>query len=213
MTEQAVAALRPDDVRIAARSSYDALLPLSEADWSRPAVGLDWDCRFTLEHVLIALDKYSRWLATPTGERTPPDQFRDPNLSITDLLALLQLRAGVLAVVVKASEPGARGFPIWGAPDAEGYVAIACVEIFLHTDDICRGLGLTYRPPADLCRRALMRLFPWAPADTDPWAALRWATGRLDLPGQPPTSPDWAWQAAPLSEWDGTVKTRASYAP
>ena len=60
-------------------------------------------------------------------------------------------------------------------------------------------------------RRAIRRLFPWAPTDVDPWSALRWATGRLDLPGHGRLGPDWAWQAAPLSEWDGTLKTRASY--
>ena len=199
------------DVRVAAQSSCDALLPVSEADWSRPAAGLDWTCRATLEHMTMALDKYSRWLATPTGEPTPPDQLRDPNLSIAQLLALLRLRAGVLAVVVGASDPTARGFPIWGAPDAAGYVAIACAEIFLHTDDIAQGLSVGYAPPHEVCGRTVRRLFPWAPTDVEPWDALRWATGRQELPGFGRLGTDWAWQGAPLSEWDGTRKTRASY--
>src|ERR1044071_145471 len=112
--------LRADDVRVAAQSTYDALLPVSEADWSVQAGTLEWACRATLDHVLTALDKYSRWLATPSPEPTPPDQFRDPNLSIAQLLAMLRLRAGVLAAVVRASDPTARGFPIMGRPDAEG---------------------------------------------------------------------------------------------
>ncbi|MCC7371439.1 MAG: DinB family protein [Chloroflexi bacterium] len=201
-----------EDVRVAARVCETALLPLSEADWSQPATGLEWTCRWTLEHVTIALDKYSRWLATPTGDPTPPDQLRDPNLSIAQLLALLRLRAGVLDVVVRAAEPTARGFRIWGRPDPEGYVAIACTEIFLHTDDIARSLGATFGPPPGVCQRAVRRLFPWAPTNVEPWAALRWATGRLELPGHDRVGADWAWQGGPLSEWDGTVKTRASYA-
>src|SRR5215208_4838070 len=92
--------LQPDDVRVAAQSSYETLQPVSGADWSRRAGDLDWDCRSTLEHLLSALDKYSRWLATPTGERTPTDRLRDPNLSAAELLTLMQLRAGVLAAVV-----------------------------------------------------------------------------------------------------------------
>jgi hypothetical protein len=54
---------------------------------------------------------------------------------------------------------------------------------------------------------SLGRLFPWAPTDVDPWAALRWVAGRLDLPSYGRTPPTWAWYASPLTEWDGTVKT------
>src|SRR3954471_8365147 len=109
-SHDAPAGLRADDVRVAAQSSYDALQPVSEADWSVSAGTLEWTCRATLEHLLTALDKYSRWLATPYAEATPPHQFRDPNLSIAQLLALLKLRAGVLAAVVTAADPTARGF-------------------------------------------------------------------------------------------------------
>ena len=36
----------------------------------------------------------------------------------------------------------------------------------------------------------------------DPWPALLWANGRIDLPGQE-RQVDWRWQCAPLEEWDG----------
>jgi hypothetical protein len=48
----------------------------------------------------------------------------------------------------------------------------------------------------------LERLFPWAAAGVDPWPALLWANGRIDLPGQE-RQVDWRWQCAPLEEWDG----------
>ena len=35
------------------------------------------------------------------------------------------------------------------------------------------------------------------------------ALDRIDLPGRVRMPPNWAWQVGPLSEWDGTVKTRA----
>jgi hypothetical protein len=43
---------------------------------------------------------------------------------------------------------------------------------------------------------------PFGLADADPWAALLWANGRIDLPGQQ-RQVDWRWHCAPLEEWDG----------
>jgi hypothetical protein len=132
-------------------------------------------------------------------------------LSVGELLTVMQLRAGVLAAVATAAAPTARGFHPWGQPDPPGYISIACVEILLHTEDIGRSLGQTLQPPEALCRRALARLFPWAPTDVDPWSTLQWATGRQTLPGYADTPANWAWHSAPIAEWDGTIKTRASY--
>jgi hypothetical protein len=54
------------------------------------------------------------------------------------------------------------------------------------------------------------RIFPWAPAEGDPWAALRWAAGRAALPDRERLGPDWYWHCAPLAEWDGTIKKRTT---
>jgi uncharacterized protein (TIGR03083 family) len=208
MTERdARSELGSDDVRAVARWSLDLLEPLSDADWTAPAGGLDWSCRQTLEHLVFALDRYSLQLATPVPEPAPRAAGEHPHLSNRELLAMLVRRAGVLAAVVAASSPTIRAFHPVGSADPPGFVAIAIVETVIHTDDIARGLGQTSAPPMDLCRRALARLFPWAPADVDPWSALRWATGRIDVPGRPHAPSNWAWHSAPLSEWDGTVNT------
>jgi hypothetical protein len=94
--------------------------------------------------------------------------------------------------------------------DVSGWIGMGCEEILLHTDDIARGLGLPYRPPADLSARILARLFPWAPSDIDPWDSLRWATGRAALPDRERLGPDWYWHCPPLAEWDGTITKRTS---
>jgi hypothetical protein len=86
--------------------------------------------------------------------------------------------------------------------DASGFAAMACDEFLVHTDDVARGLEVPFAPPRALARATLERLFPWAPADADPWAALLWANGRIDLPGQQ-RQVDWRWHCAPLEEWDG----------
>ena len=89
--------------------------------------------------------------------------------------------------------------------DVSGWIGMGCEEILLHTDDIARGLGLSYRPPHDLAARILARLFPWAPADVDPLDSLRWAAVRAALPDRERLGPDWYWHCLPLMEWDGTI--------
>jgi hypothetical protein len=129
-----------------------------------------------------------------------------------DILKLVEYRSAVLCGLAKSTSGDVRTIHAFGRPDAEGCVAMASIEMLVHTDDVAQGLGGVFQPPADLISEILTRLFPWAPADTDPWLTLRWATGRAELPGRTRVSDDWAWFASPLGEWDGQVKTRASYA-
>jgi hypothetical protein len=78
---------------------------------------------------------------------------------------------------------------------------MGCDELLVHTD-VARGLDLPFTPPPELARATPRRLFPWAPADTDPWQILLWANGRVDLPGQQ-RQIRWRWHCAPLPEWNG----------
>jgi hypothetical protein len=67
------------------------------------------------------------------------------------------------------------------------------VETLVHAYDIAAGLGLDWRPPAELCAPALGRLFPEAPPG-DPSAVLLWCAGREVLGGRPRQA-DWRWDA------------------
>ena len=79
---------------------------------------------------------------------------------------------------------------------------MGCDELLVHADDAARGLGVPFSPSGALAAAILERLFPWAPAGTDPWPALLWANGRVELPGHPRQA-RWRWHCAPLKEWDG----------
>jgi len=217
-------ALQPDDVRRAAAGCVETLAPLAGEDWGRFAHGLEWTCRFTLEHTAMALDNYATHLATRAAGRQLPSPTRGPAsllsapsagpfgyYTVAQVLKLIEVRAAILAEVAWAAPPEARGWHPYGIADATGFVGMGCVEILVHTWDIARAFGADFQPPADLCRRVVARMFPWAPAEAEPWAALLWATGRLELPS-PPTGlparlgPDWGWLCAPLAEWDGRFR-------
>jgi hypothetical protein len=77
---------------------------------------------------------------------------------------------------------------------------MACDELLIHTDDAGRGLGLVFTPDAALCARVLARLVPEAPGDVAPWDGLRWANGRIALPGWPRRT-EWRWTCAPHLPW------------
>jgi uncharacterized protein (TIGR03083 family) len=119
-----------------------------------------------------------------------------------DLIAAVRAGATLLAAAVDAMPPGARGWHPLGLADAGGFAAMGCDEILVHTGDAARGLGVPFDPPPALAERTLRRLFPWAPGSHDPWAALLWANGRGDLPGEQRLD-RWRWHCAPLEEWDG----------
>lgn len=206
-----------DDLLLAAGCCREALTPAlapeRAADWERPAGDLEWSCRGTLDHVPDALALYALHLATRAPERRPRLRNGDPSTTPADLLAIVEGGAAVLAEVARAAPASARGFHGAGMADAEGFLAMACEETVIHTDDIARGLGLPFQPPADLAGRILRRLFPWAPTDDDPWQTLRWASGRAALADRPRLVPDWYWHCAPLAEWDGAVRTRTPATP
>ena len=204
------ATLTAEDLFVAASMCRDSLAPALDRDWSVPAGDLTWDCRRTLDHIGDALALYAVHLATRATARRPPARNGDPDRSPEELLSVVEATAAVLAEVVRATPAGTRAFHPAGMADPEGFVAMGCEEILIHTADIAQGLGIPFRPPDDLTGRVLGRLFPWAPRDTEPWASLCWASGRIALPDRDRLGPDWYWHCAPLAEWDGTVKKRTA---
>jgi hypothetical protein len=202
------ARLEPDDLRLSARVCVATLTPARDRDWRVRAGDLDWDADATLNHVIYCLGYYAVHVA---ARATGPLPFEIGSLvsghaPVASRLAGLDAVAAVLADVIRSAPSAVQAYHPWGQANLEGFIAMGCDEILIHTDDIARGLGLAWQPPEALCRRIVARLFPWAPAAEDPWSALRWANGRMALVGHARLGPDWAWQGGPLAEWDGTTK-------
>lgn len=200
-----------DDVAQAVLLAVDALRPALGADWDVPAGSLAWTCRETGEH--LADDLF--WYAAHIGSLRPiPDDHvpfggsrrrpQGPMNTVTAdaaggplaLLQIIESCGGLLAATVRATPPTARAFHVFGASDPEGFAAMGVVETLVHAHDLTAGLGLGFEPPADLCARAVHRLFPDAPDDAAPWPALLWLTGRGDLPGRDRVG-TWRWYGAP----------------
>lgn len=207
-----VEAVTADDVRLAVRLAIAALREMPPPAWDARTESLEWTRWETVEHLLDDLVSYAARLAPeppPLDGRVP---FRrvsrrdggpagtvhaDREAGPAGLLQALDASAGMLAAMVRCSSPDVRAYHVYGASDPEGFAAMGVVETLVHTHDIVEGLGLPWDPPAGLCSRALGRLFPDVPRDTEPWPTLLWATGRGELPGRPRLT---SWR------WDGTVR-------
>jgi hypothetical protein len=197
--------IRPEDVRQAGLISVAALSPARDMNWQKNAAGLEWSCRFTLDHIVGAVTAYAGDLAVRRPEEVEVLRKGTTDQSINELLQLVEVGSAVLSDVCAATPDDVRGFHPAGSPDWSGFAAMGCTEMLIHTDDICWAFQIEFNVDPALSRRVLDRLFPWAPKEGNPWQILRWATGRGYLEGYESPGPNWGWHCAPLDEWDGTI--------
>ncbi|MDO3703144.1 hypothetical protein Q3W71_15845 [Micromonospora sp. C28SCA-DRY-2] len=196
-------AVTADDLDAALSSVVATLRPATGLEWSARAGGLEWDCWHTAEHLGDCLISFAGQLvARPEKRFVRFMATADQDASPAEVLEFAEVGGRMLAATVRMSGPEVRAYHPSGQADPEGFAAMGCVETLLHGDDIAQGLGLAVDPPRDVCSRVLDRLFPAAArelAGVDPWAALRWSTGRIELPGRPRLE-EWHWRAAPPGE-------------
>ncbi|MDI2129695.1 hypothetical protein [Yinghuangia seranimata] len=187
----------------------------ADASWDALAGPLTWTCWETAEHLIDDLFFYAAQIAPAkpwtntyipfTYDQKSPEGphnslWADREAGVDGLLHLLEVGAGMLAAVVTVKPATVRGFHSYGVADPEGFAAMGVIETLVHADDICKGLGIEFTPPVDLCDRVMARLFPDAPADTHRWQTMLWATGRAELPGHGRREGKWRWHSAPLGE-------------
>lgn len=196
-------AVTADDLDAALSSVVASLRPATGLDWSARAGSLEWDCWHTAEHIGDCLISFAGQLvARPEARFVRFVASADKDASPAEVLEFAEAGGRILAATVRASGPDVRAYHPTGHADPEGFAGMGCVEALLHGEDVAQGLGLAIDPPRDVCARVLARLFPQAARElssVDPWAALRWSTGRIELPGRPRLT-EWHWRAAPLGE-------------
>lgn len=192
-----------DDLEAAVSTVFSTLSQATDHDWAATAGPTEWDCWHAAEHIGDGLLSYAAQLAVAPATRyvrflASADQEASPG----EVLEFALAGGAILVATVRTASPQIRAYHPSGMSDPAGFAAMGCVEALLHGHDIASGLRLDFDPPRDVCARVLARLFPAAPADltdTEPWAALLWATGRAELPGHPQLS-TWRWHGAPPGE-------------
>ncbi|NYI07531.1 maleylpyruvate isomerase family mycothiol-dependent enzyme [Allostreptomyces psammosilenae] len=188
----------PDLVTRAADECTAVLDKGADQDWSRPATGLDWSCRTTLDHLALGLVGYAGLLiAQPTDRFTALSASLAEGTPIPTCLEGVRISAALLASTVREAAPEARAWHPWGTSDGPGFAAMALVEMLVHTYDIARTLGLDWTPPDELSAPAVRRLFPDAPSGHGASETLLWCAGRIALPGL---------ARLERCQWDGRVR-------
>ena len=177
------------------------------ADWSVRAGDLEWDVEATVVHFIGALAKETLYLASRSTRfiAINPAKFR--SASQAELVRSIVPAANALATTAVASPTGALAYHGTGMTDAEGYLAMGCGEVLVHTWDACRGLGVEFPGADEVAAAVLARTYPWVethPTD-GPWRTLLWALGRVDLTDRRRLAADGLpGLRAPLEDWDGT---------
>jgi hypothetical protein len=189
-----------DDVRRASAAAAELFERVP--DPAAPVPTMDADVARVAAHITTVLLWYAQDLVagpveTDGFQMTPP-----PDVDFGHMVRQLRAAAEVLARTLDAAKPEDRGWHPWGIADPSGFAGMACAELLIHTGDVASDLGLAWAAPEDLADAVVARLFPWAPADGNPEEILRWATGRVAVPGRE-TITSWRWHCAPLAEWDG----------
>lgn len=201
----------PDDLALAVQLSVATLRDAPPQAWDAPAGTLEWTCWETVEHLADDLFAYAAQLGSGQVPITGDVPFvwearraggprnavhADRAAGPAGLLQVLTACGALLVAMARTTPPQVRAYHGYGISDAEGFAAMGIVETLVHTHDLALGLGLSWEPPAQVCARTLYRLFPAAPADTEPWPALLWSTGRAELPGRERLT-TWRWKGEP----------------
>lgn len=197
------------DLESAHNAVSEFLERLIPRDWQFPVPDLEWSCERTLQHVVNTQLYFALLLAARASSAIPFPRGPAAATGLTpaELLAELQASTAVLAEVIRCAPSGARAWCGGVFTDAEGFAALGCDELLVHTWDIARGFNQAFTGPDALVGRILQRLFPWAPKQLDRWSVFLWCNGRMALDERPRLEPDWPRWLAPLDQWDGIDPT------
>lgn len=188
---------------LASCTEYLDALPVDA--WSADVPFMKQNVTGTVLHIAQCMFWYSVDLSAGLPEIATVEIQVKNEMPPADALRTLTTAGTLLAAVVDAAAPDARAYHPAGRADRSGVAAMGCDELLVHTGDVATALAVPFTPPPALAEPTLRRLFPWAPAEVEPWPGLLWANDRRDLPDHPRPGSRWVWHCAPLSEWDGQI--------
>ncbi len=149
-----------------------------DADWSVKAGTLEWDVDYTIGHMAGGMAKHTVYLATRSPRFIAVSTGGWSGATRTERIeAITDVARGVLEVA-RAAPPGPIAYHVTGMQTAESYVVMDCVELLVHTYDVCEGLGMPFEPPDSLCQPVLASRYPAHAGEPEPWPTLLWVNGR-----------------------------------
>ncbi|WP_375387285.1 MULTISPECIES: hypothetical protein [Actinomycetes] len=192
-------------------SAADAIGPLGtirddDPVWAYNDGPTGWTAARTVEHIVDALLFYAGQVARRAHGRLPVlrDGRRAPPSAQLDNA---RTAAHVLAGQLRDLGSDVAWHPS-GLADAAGWSGMAVTELLVHGSDAAHLVGVELDLPSDVSLRALNRVFPWVDTTLgDPGRLLLAVTGRTRVEGLP-HDPEWWWQSAPLTEWNGQPRRR-----
>ncbi|MDJ0395003.1 hypothetical protein QMK17_16885 [Rhodococcus sp. G-MC3] len=203
--------IRTDDVRTLAATLIEGVVRLEPSGWEDAAGSLSWSRWETAEHLADDLLVYGATLAAP--EYTHPLPFQTtrrrigaPNELVHctkdsgphGLAAVIESASKLFLAIADATPPQVEAAHVYGVTGAEGFTAMAAVELIVHGFDIFTETDVKWAPADALCGRVLRRLFPDVAssmadgARTDSLSTLLWATGRTTMAGTELRT-EWRW--------------------
>jgi hypothetical protein len=166
----------------------------ADRDWSVAAGTVEWSCTRTADHTVDCVYAPAFFLASRRVDGYPEvglDLTLGHAATPARLVQSLHVATRMLAAVVNDAEPDARA-AIFRSPEVlvgapPDFVPRAGAELMLHAHDVCRGLGVSFEPPPDLCFRLREHTRPWPMwtvawhglgQSDDPWNDLLEGSGR-----------------------------------
>lgn len=162
--------------------------------------GMDWSSRQTVDHVCNTLAFYCNHAVLAARDHEPRIRsLGDASLTDKELARSVNAWVALLDLVLRSSEEDLLAWHPLGLTDVEGFLALACNELVVHTYDVARAHGTQLNLDQELCERLLRRLFPDVRIEADEAAAelLLWANGRLSTENRAQRE-GWRSHPAPL---------------
>jgi hypothetical protein len=167
----------------------------SDADWSPQAVHSDETILGVGAHIADTLIAYAGQIASqPSDHWVPIHSVLDDGTGVHGLLEAIASSGRIFDVIAEHAPSTTRAFHSWGMSDTEGFLAMACVELLVHTNDVVSSLEGEFSVDDELVEPVLHRLFRDVPTGGSRWEALLWSTGRIAIPSHPQQA-SWRWYA------------------